>query len=148
MPPNTFLEEFDDVMDFDSLERELKSMQLTGDLEEIDQYRCTCGLTEGNTMYLSVQDLDTDESYIPVLGIKAYCEPMYFNDNYWTVHCQYYDNFGPPPWYFVHLDVYLERQPWTEETMGWFYWTADGLEYFWCTMTFSIIDAELEYVWK
>ena len=147
LPPGVNAGEFEGPDEFAPSEPNLKSMWLVGGLEETSEYRCSCGMSDGNEMHLNIVDLDTDMPYIPVWGTKAYCEPAYSNDNYWTIHCQYYDNFGFP-WYFVHFDVYLEQQPWTEETIGWFFWTVDGLEYFWCTLTFGIIDAELEYVWK
>ncbi len=135
--------EFDGTFEFNPLERVLKTMRLTGVHENTEEYRVHC--TSDSPFYLTIYELNTDSPYALWVNTKAYCDPPYIEDNYWTLNCECYDNFGFP-WYYVHFDISLDQQSWEGEPAGWFYWSVIGGEDFWCTLTYGIVDMELEYV--
>ncbi len=140
--------EADDPAELAGPSLHISSMQLAGDHISVDQHNCTCSIND-EQLNLDLEDLETGRPYVALPnGFNVYCDPLKEYANSWALHCQFFNNFGSPM--FDELfDFYLDRLRWDEkEYIGWFFWTVDGGEGFWCTHTFRITDIDPVYVWR
>lgn len=123
----------------------LKSMRLAGPYIGVEEYNVSCSM-DGDWLNLFVDGLDTAHPFIPVREPDMPCQPLYDDSQAYIIHCDQHV-ISEFIYWWDRFDIVVDKYDWDEkDVIGEFNWTVDGGEYFWCTWTFEITEADLEFV--
>ena len=125
----------------------LKSMRLGGPYIGVEEYNITCHM-DGDELNLFVDGLNTPRPFIPIREPDMPCQPLEDDGVSYIIHCDQHV-ISEFVYWWDRFDIIVDKYDWAEkDVIGEFNWTVDGMPYFWCTWTFEITGADLEYVEK
>lgn len=122
----------------------LIGVHLGGPYIGVENYGITCSMN-GDFLNIDIEGWDTDRPYLPARDPNMLCDSLEKYEDGWYLSCDQHV-LSPLFYWWDRFDFDIRKKPDKQGNRGWFHWTVDGDEYFWCIFTFRL--TEVDYIWR